>query len=174
MITKEWATNPSLPHQPVSIISAISGLPRCASGGTASSLYYPVFTFQENARSYPSLINGICVFWWVVGWFWVQFFFFFFVLVFDYGDGVQCKDLYCESSFLTNLYFLSPIFTFWHCTTWIFCTHTIDTSCGGSVIWTCDFAVLVKQKVEDSISLLKQTREKDPVCLEKNPLIPYS
>lgn len=43
-------------------------------------------------------------------------FFFFFVLVFDYGDGVQCKDLY----------------------------------------------LLVKQKVEDSISLLKQTREKDP------------
>jgi hypothetical protein len=39
-------------------------------------------------------------------------FFFFFVLVFDYGDGAQCKDLYCESSFLTNLYFLSPFFYF--------------------------------------------------------------
>jgi hypothetical protein len=53
-------------------------------------------------------------------------FFFFFVLVFDYGDGVQCKDLY----------------------------------------------LLVKQKVEDSISLLKRTREKDPVCLEKKPSDP--
>jgi len=166
MITKEWATNPSLPHQPVSIISAISGLPRCASGGTASS-----YITQENARSYPSLIQYMCFLvggWVVLG----TIFSFFFLLVFDYGDGVQCKDLYCESSFLTNLYFLSPIFTFWHRATWIFCTHTIDTSCGGSVIWTCDFAVLVKQKVEDSISLLKQTREKDPVCLEKKPSDP--
>lgn len=104
------------------------GLPRCASGGTASS-----YITQENARSYPSLIQYMCFLvgvWVVLG----TIFFSFFLLVFDYGDGVQCKDLYCESSFLTNLYFLSPIFTFWHRTTWIFCTHTIDTSCGGSVI----------------------------------------
>jgi hypothetical protein len=109
MITKEWATNPSLPHQAVSIISAISGLPRCASGGTASS-----YITQENARSYPSLIQYMCFL--VGGWVVLGTIFF---LLFPSGlwlrwwSSVQRFILWVKfphQSLLsvTNLYFLAP------------------------------------------------------------------